>query len=121
MGKYIKSLGNPLQELLSPRHYVYVCFWATPLPPSRCGRPLCMAPFGAVTYRALDIQNFLSRIASAADFLHFSQAEEIPSPPDTLCLSRLSIWDEWGCFELVWMGKVESEGWRGLLLGGGGS
>ena len=22
----------------------YVCFWATPLPPSRCGRPLCMAP-----------------------------------------------------------------------------
>ena len=32
-----------------------------------------------------------------------------------------SIWDEWVCFELVWMGKVESEGWRGLLLGGGGS
>ena len=24
MGKYIKSLGNPLQELLSPRHFVLI-------------------------------------------------------------------------------------------------
>ena len=30
---------------VNPRNLpYYVCFWATPLPPSRCGRPLCMAP-----------------------------------------------------------------------------
>ena len=31
---------------VNPRNLpYYVCFWATPLPPSRCGRPLCMAPY----------------------------------------------------------------------------
>ena len=30
---------------VNPRNLpYYVCFWATPLPPFRCGRPLCMVP-----------------------------------------------------------------------------
>ena len=61
-GPYIKDVRKifwildpllPLVRIL-PRSIVvnlrnlpyYVCFWATPLPPSRCGRPLCMAPKG---------------------------------------------------------------------------
>ena len=59
-GPYIKDVRKifgffdplpPLVRILArairvnPRNLpYYVCFWATPLPPSRCGRPLCMAP-----------------------------------------------------------------------------
>ena len=60
-GPYIKDVRKifgfldplpPLVRILArsirvnPRNLpYYVCFWATPLPPSRCGRPLCMAPY----------------------------------------------------------------------------
>ena len=39
----VPILARSIRE--NPRNLpYYVCFWATPLPPSRCGRPLCMAP-----------------------------------------------------------------------------
>ena len=39
----VRILIRPVR--VNPRNLpYYICFWATPLPPSRCGRPLCMAP-----------------------------------------------------------------------------
>ena len=63
----------PRSIVVNPRNLpYYVCFWATPLPPSRCGRPLCMPPQGGTSILLIGILSYFElqkRYGTSALFL----------------------------------------------------
>ena len=107
-GPYIKDVRkifgifDPLPPLVrifarsirvNPRNLpYYVCFWATPLPPSWCGRPLCMAPYNTCSslapFTAMSLLGEIEVMRAQERCLPLTSCQSVYIPQDIISMSR---------------------------------